>query len=167
MNLQNELHLGQLLQQPSFPISHSSSHHAPPYQVRLQKVEQFSLFQNIYFQQHPRRQTQWFQYIPLTLWFKKQQLCYSIFLNGDKRTELYYLELILTPELYYPEISLTPVISSRNHFYHRAISSWNHHSSAVWESRWSSWAVHPNEPSGFHGREELLNHASALVSACP
>lgn len=69
MNLQNELCLGQLLQQPSFPISHSSSHHAPPYQLRLQKVEQFSLFQNIFFQQHPRRQTQWFQYIPLTLWF--------------------------------------------------------------------------------------------------
>lgn len=80
---------------------------APPYQVRLQTVKQFSLFQNIYFQQHSRRQMQWFQYIALTLWFKKQQLCYSIFLNGDKRTELYYLELILTPELYYPEIILT------------------------------------------------------------
>ena len=43
-----------------------------------------------------------------------------------------------------------------------------HHSSgAVWESRWPSWAVCLNEPSGFHGRKELLNHASALVSACP
>ena len=28
-------------------------------------------------------------------------------------------------------------------------------------------AVRPNEPSGFRGRKELLNHASALVSACP
>jgi len=25
----------------------------------------------------------------------------------------------------------------------------------------------PNEPSGFRGRKDLLNHASALVTACP
>ena len=30
-----------------------------------------------------------------------------------------------------------------------------------------SWAVRPNEPSGFRGRKELLNRASALVTACP
>ena len=30
-----------------------------------------------------------------------------------------------------------------------------------------SWAVHPNEPSGFRGRKAILNHASALVSVCP
>ena len=42
-----------------------------------------------------------------------------------------------------------------------------HSSGAVWESRWPSWAVRPNEPSGFCGRKDLLNHASALVSACP
>ena len=35
------------------------------------------------------------------------------------------------------------------------------------ESRWPSWAVRPNEPSGFRGRKAILNHASALVSACP
>ena len=35
------------------------------------------------------------------------------------------------------------------------------------ESRWLSWAVHPNEPSGFRGRKAILNHALALVSACP
>ena len=28
-------------------------------------------------------------------------------------------------------------------------------------------AVCPNEPSGFRGRKAILNHASALVSACP
>ena len=28
-------------------------------------------------------------------------------------------------------------------------------------------AVRPNEPSGFRGRKAILNHASALVSACP
>ena len=33
--------------------------------------------------------------------------------------------------------------------------------------RWPSWAVRPNEPSGFCGRKAILNHASALVSACP
>ena len=38
---------------------------------------------------------------------------------------------------------------------------------AVWESRWPSWAVRPNEPSGFRGRKAISNHASALVSACP
>ena len=37
----------------------------------------------------------------------------------------------------------------------------------MWESRWPSWAVRPNEPSGFLGRKAILNHASALVSACP
>ena len=35
------------------------------------------------------------------------------------------------------------------------------------ESRWTSWAVHPNEPSGFCGRKDLLNRASALVTTCP
>ena len=31
----------------------------------------------------------------------------------------------------------------------------------------SVWAVRPNEPSGFHGCKTILNHSSALVSACP
>ena len=42
-----------------------------------------------------------------------------------------------------------------------------HSSGAVWESRWTSWAVRPNEPSGFRGRKELLNRASALITTCP
>ena len=42
-----------------------------------------------------------------------------------------------------------------------------HSSGAVWESRWPSWDVRPNEPSGFRGRKAILNHASALVSTCP
>ena len=28
-------------------------------------------------------------------------------------------------------------------------------------------SVRPNEPSAFRGRKAILNHASALVSACP
>ena len=28
-------------------------------------------------------------------------------------------------------------------------------------------AVRPNEPSGFRGRKELLDRASALVATCP
>ena len=44
---------------------------------------------------------------------------------------------------------------------------WKHSSGAVWESRWTSWAVRPNEPSGFRGRKDLLHHASALVTTCP
>ena len=43
----------------------------------------------------------------------------------------------------------------------------SHSSGAVWESRWTSWAVRPNEPSGFRGRKDLLNRASALVTTCP
>ena len=42
-----------------------------------------------------------------------------------------------------------------------------HSSGAVWESRWTSWAVRPNEHSGFRGRKDLLNRASALVTTCP
>ena len=42
-----------------------------------------------------------------------------------------------------------------------------HSSGAVWELRWTSWAVRPNEPFGFCGRKDLLNHASALVTTCP
>ena len=30
----------------------------------------------------------------------------------------------------------------------------------------SSWAVRPNEPSGFRGRKAILNRASELASAC-
>ena len=43
----------------------------------------------------------------------------------------------------------------------------SHSSGAVWESRWTSWAVRPNEPSGFRGRKDLLHRASALVTTCP
>ena len=39
-------------------------------------------------------------------------------------------------------------------------------SGAVWESKWPSWDVRPNEPSGFRGSKDILNHASALVTAC-
>ena len=35
------------------------------------------------------------------------------------------------------------------------------------ESRWRSWAVHPNEPSGFRGRKTILNHALLLVTTGP
>ena len=35
------------------------------------------------------------------------------------------------------------------------------------ESKWTSWAVRPNEHSGFRGRKDLLNRASALATTCP
>ena len=47
---------------------------------------------------------------------------------------------------------------------HESLGS--HSSGAVWESRWTSWAVRPNEPSGFRGKD-LLHRASALVTTCP
>ena len=43
----------------------------------------------------------------------------------------------------------------------------SHSSGAVWESRWTSWAVRPSEPSDFRGRKDLLHRASALVTTCP
>ena len=49
----------------------------------------------------------------------------------------------------------------------RVLHHTHHSSGAVWEPRWPSWAFRPNEPSGFRGRKDLLNHASALVTACP
>ena len=51
-----------------------------------------------------------------------------------------------------------------NRFFSFSVS---HSSGAVWESRWTSWAVRPNEPSGFRGRQDLSNRASALVTTCP
>jgi len=51
-------------------------------------------------------------------------------------------------------------------FYYKRESTTGHSSSgAVWESRWTSWAVRPNGPSGFRGHKDL--HARTLVSACP
>ena len=38
---------------------------------------------------------------------------------------------------------------------------------AVWESRWPSWAVRHNEPSGFRGRKAILNHALAWPQLVP
>ena len=61
-------------------------------------------------------------------------------------------QLMLTSAVFEPSSSHQPL---------------SHSSGAVWESRWTSWAVRPNEPSGFRGRKDLLNHASALVSVCP
>ena len=40
-------------------------------------------------------------------------------------------------------------------------------SGGVWKSRWPSWAPRPNEPYVFCGRKATLNHAHALVTACP
>ena len=36
----------------------------------------------------------------------------------------------------------------------------------LWESRWRSWAVRPNEPSGFRGRKELLHRGHNLSLIC-
>ena len=77
-----------------------------------------------------------------------------VFLYPIKQNS-YCVILILTPNYWvgHRKGQLTPVFV--------------HSSGAVWESRWTSWAVRPNEPSGFRGRKAILNHASALVSACP
>ena len=60
----------------------------------------------------------------------------------------------------------TPLINEDIALIRRSELVWLHSSGAVWESMWPSWAIRPNEPSGFRGRKAILNHASA-VSACP
>ena len=60
-----------------------------------------------------------------------------------------------------------PAKTSREYKKEMSKQTVGHSSGAVWESRWPSWAVRPNEPSGFRGRKELLNRASALVTTCP
>ena len=64
-------------------------------------------------------------------------------------------------------LSLICQLTSKDIKHHFIIMLKQHSSGAVWESRWPSWAVRPNEPSGFRGRKELLNRASALVTTCP
>ena len=68
---------------------------------------------------------------------------------------------------YSPGVCDQIMIGRRSVSVYEYIYIYIHSSGAVWESRWPSWAVRPNEPSGFRGRKALLNHASALVSACP
>ena len=59
-------------------------------------------------------------------------------------------------------------LKNRGRVLKKKVSQFGLHSSgAVRESRWTSWAVRPNEPSGFRGRKDLLNRASALVTTCP
>ena len=43
--------------------------------------------------------------------------------------------------------------------------TYGHSWGAVWESRWPSCSVRPNEPSGFRRRQAILNRAHA--HACP
>ena len=78
----------------------------------------------------------------LCLWFCLMHVCCRVCLNWKVYTYIYLSDYI--------SISIYIFISG-----------------AVWESRWPPWAVRPNEPSGFRGRKAILNHASALVSACP
>ena len=83
----------------------------------------------------------------------------------EQRTMLYHWATYNALPLSY---ICTIILCACSFFYFRSVLYHLVHSSgAVWESRWPSWAVHPNEPSGFRGRKAILNHASALVSACP
>ena len=65
-------------------------------------------------------------------------------------------------------VFLTDTFFSTNpHYFFVALCLMKQSSGAVWKSRWSSWAFRPNEPYGFRGCKAMLNHAHALVSACP
>ena len=68
----------------------------------------------------------------------------------------------------YKSLHPPALLFMHQHFIQRVSKLSAHHSSgAVWESRWPSWAVRPNEPSGFRGRKDFLNRALALVTTCP
>ena len=91
---------------------------------------------------------------------RKRTVFCSILLYGPHRERTVFCSMVHTESVQYFALWST----------HRpdSILLYGPHSSgAVRELRWPSWAVRPNEPSGFRGRKAILNHASALVSACP
>ena len=72
------------------------------------------------------------------------------------------------PRTLFPSPPVKPVFSADVKYRSVHVERTFYSSGAVWESKWTSWAVRPNEPSGFRGRKELLNHAlAALVTTCP
>ena len=81
-------------------------------------------------------------------------------------TKTFSVSACLEPHVTHPH-TITPLNAEQGYLSSRAPYSWAHSSGAVWESRWTSCAVRPNEPSGFRGRKDLLHHASALVTTCP
>ena len=72
-----------------------------------------------------------------------------------------YMHNIFPLTVHHPNVSFVPVHNTLHLF------KTKHSSGAVWESRWTSWAVRPNEPSGFCGRKDLLYRALELVTTCP
>ena len=86
-------------------------------------------------------------------------------------SDLFQAVSAVEPSLCHPlptlSLSLIGHLASVNIKQHERRMCVHHSSGAVWESRWPSWAVRPNEPSGFRGCKAILNHASALVTACP
>ena len=88
----------------------------------------------------------------------------------DQHTALAFINSAWTKrsELYWTKPAWLPFGKPRPPFKSPELRHFQGHcSGAVWESRWTSWAVRPNEPSGFRGRKELLNRASALVTTSP
>ena len=94
-----------------------------------------------------------------TKWWSAQQVIYTI-IKMD-------ISVAHDPSCMY--ISARHMQEAERHIYKLFLMSNPkiHSSGAVWESRWTSWAVRPNEPSGFRGRKDLLHRASALVTTCP
>ena len=84
--------------------------------------------------------------------------------------DLFWANLRVHFHLPPPDLAWSPVAWLQNSWTYTEVMAklaLCHSSGAVWESRWTSWAVRPNELSGFRGRKDLLNRASALVTACP
>ena len=61
--------------------------------------------------------------------------------------------------------SAVSLLESGEQRYIKAIN--NNNNNNIVQELWESRGVRPNEPSGFRGRKELLNRASALVTTCP
>jgi len=79
-------------------------------------------------------------------------------------------QAITGPVLYQQTYHWTIPAQGHTHtkdYKYTCIFTHTHSSGAVWESRWTSWAVRSNEHSGFRGRKDLSNRASALVTTCP
>ena len=77
------------------------------------------------------------------------------------------LKLCQAPCFLLPLTMLTPAQIKRKSL---ELRQRQHSSGAVWESRWPSWAVRPNEPSGFRGRKAItiepcfgIGHSLSLI----
>ena len=95
------------------------------------------------------------------MWHQPCQRCkYTTSVDIQKAR---YKKLVTHVESHASAVSL---LESGEQRYIKAIDN-NNNNMVIVQELWESRGGRPNELSGFRGRKDLLNHASALVSVCP